>query len=81
MDDTNPKILEIQRDLLRKAGSGKRAALARSLSSSVIELSRRELRERNPTASETELAVEWVERNYGSDLADRLRRYLAVRGG
>lgn len=81
MQDTNPKVVEIQRDLLRKAGVGKRAALALSLSSSVIELSRRELRRHAPSASETEIGLRWVEQNYGVDLAQRLQRYLAVRGG
>ncbi|MEO6775616.1 MAG: hypothetical protein ABI467_21825 [Kofleriaceae bacterium] len=81
MEDTNPKVVEIQRDLLRKAGAGKRAALAVSLSSSVIELSRRELRRLDRAASDTELALKWVEQNYGLDLAQRVRRYLAVRGG
>lgn len=77
--DTHPTIVEVQRELLRKAGIGRRAALLRSLSSTVIELSRRELRARRPMASETELAVEWVKRNYGADLAARLHRYLLAR--
>jgi len=79
VDDTDPKTLAIQRELLRKAGIGKRAALMRSLSSTVIELSRRELRARRPGASERELAVEWVERSYGKDLAERLHRFLLAR--
>ena len=81
MDDTDPKIVTLQRDLLRRAGVGKRAALARSLSSTVIDLSRRELRRRSPSSSDSEIAVTWVEQNYGSDIAQRLRRYLTVRGG
>jgi uncharacterized protein (DUF2336 family) len=60
VEDTDPKIVELQRDLLRKAGSGKRAALALalSLSSTVIELSRRELRARSPSVSDDSL---WTE--------------------
>lgn len=81
VDDTAPKIVEIQRDLLRKAGVAKRAALARSLSSTVIDLSRRELQRRSPSSSAIEIGITWVEQNYGSDLAQRLRGYLAVRGG
>lgn len=47
----------------------------------VIELSRRELRAKRPAATESELAVEWVERSYGAELAARLRRYLMARDG
>jgi hypothetical protein len=78
--DTDPSIREIQRDLLRRAGTGRRAALMCSLSSTAIELSRRELRAKRPGASETELAVEWVALNYGTELATRLRRFLDERG-
>jgi hypothetical protein len=79
--DSDPKIVELQRELLRKAGPARRAALALSLSSTVIQLSRRELRARFPAASDEDLAVEWVARSYGTDLAERLRQFLVVRGG
>lgn len=81
MDDTDPKIAAIQRALLREAGVGKRAMLLRSLSSTVIELSRRELRSKRPGASDRELAIEWVQHNYGADLAARLNRFLLARDG
>ena len=81
MDDTDPKITSVQRALLREAGVGKRAMLLRSLSSTVIELSRRELRSKRPGASDRELDLEWVQRNYGADLAARLHRFLMARDG
>lgn len=79
VDDTDPKIAAVQRKLLREAGVGKRALLLRSLSSTVIELSRRELRLKRPGVSDRDLAIEWVHRNYGADLAARLKRFLVAR--
>lgn len=80
MDDTHPDMARAQLELLRRAGCGRRAALARSLSRTVIDLSRRELANRMPGASSGEIELAWVEHNYGADLAGRLRAFLARRG-
>lgn len=79
-DDTHPAMARAQLDLLRRAGCGRRAGLARSLSRTVIGLSRRELRLRMATASAADVELAWVEQNYGGDLAARLRAFLARRG-
>jgi hypothetical protein len=54
--------------------------LARSLSRTVIDLSRRALRERAPGASEREMLLRWVALEYGEDLARRVTAYLDERG-
>jgi hypothetical protein len=79
-DDTHPEITRAQLEMLRRAGCGRRAGLARSLSRTVIDLSRRELARCMPGATSREIDLAWVEHNYGADLATRLRAFLARRG-
>lgn len=81
LHDTHPAMAQAQLDLLRRAGCGRRAALARSLSRTVIDLSRRELAARMPGATATEVQLRWVEQQYGADLAARLAAFLAARRG
>ena len=81
VDDTHPAIAAAQLDMLRCAGCGRRAGLARSLSRTVIGLSRRELSARMGIASPAEVELRWVEQQYGGELAGRLRAFLAARRG
>lgn len=74
--DTHPAAEAVQIDLLRKAGTARRFALATSLTRSTIELSRRGLRLRYPKANEEEIALMFVSLNYGEDLALRLKEHL-----
>jgi hypothetical protein len=60
---------------------GRRAGLARSLSRTVIDLSRRELATRMPGALPEEVRLRRVELNYGAELAARLRAFLAAPRG
>lgn len=77
--DTRPEAAKLQLGLLRTASVGRRAALARSLSSTVIGLSRRALRETMKTATDAEVLDRWLALNYGEDLARRVRDYLRLR--
>ena len=53
--------------------------MAMRLSDTVVELSRRALRERSGVALEDqELKLRWAEVHYGADLARRIRAYLAA---
>jgi len=76
--DTRPEAAAVQLDLLRQASVGRRAAMARGLSATMIELSRRALRANMPSATEGEVMDRWVALNYGEQLARRLRAYLAT---
>ena len=78
--DTHPEVARAQLDLLRRAGCGQRAGLARSLSRTVIDLARRELANRMPGATTEQIDLAWVEHSYGADLAGRLRAFLSRRG-
>ena len=66
----------MQIDILRKMSNGQRFALTRSLSNSVIRLSKRAIRRANPALSEEEVGNRFVELHYGEALAADLRRYL-----
>ena len=77
--DTTASAERVQLALLRRATVARRATLARSLSSTTIQLSRRAIRDANPSASADELAVRFADVCYGPALADRLRRYLHAR--
>ncbi len=81
VDDTHPTAEAVQIELLRQAGTTKRASLALRLSQEVVVRSRRALAERMPGASSLEVNLRWVELWYGPDLAARLRQYLSARRG
>ena len=70
----------VQVELLRAAGSTRRAALACSLSSSVIGLARQAIRQRHPSYDEQEVLLEFAALHYGPELAQHVRRYLERRG-
>lgn len=77
--DTSPEAERVQIELLRKAGVARRIELTFSLTQSAIELSRQGMRRRYPHASEEELNLLFIELNYGKELADCVRAYLAKR--
>lgn len=79
--DTDPKAERVQLDLLRHATVARRASLARSLSCTTLQLTKRAIQESNPTASANELAVRFVAICYGPALADGLRHHLEARQG
>jgi len=74
--DTHPKIEEIQISLIRQSGIAERISRLRSLSQTVIQLSRRAVLRVNPELSEQELKCKFVAYHYGDDLANRLHKYL-----
>jgi hypothetical protein len=76
VDDTRPSAARQQIAWMREAGPTRRFLAAQSLSRSVIELSRRALRRRNPGASDDELDLLFVELHYGADLARRMREHV-----
>jgi len=77
--DTNPEIEQIQLRLLRKASVAKRIAGMRSLSETVIGLSRRGIRKANPGLGEKDLAYMIVAHHYGPALGTCFRTYLDSR--
>lgn len=77
--DTDPEAEKVQLELLRRAGAGRRARMAATLSGQVIDLARRAIARSLPDARDVERRLRFVELNYGRELAAELRRYLAQR--
>lgn len=78
--DTSPDAERIQIELLRRAGETRRFERVRSLTASVVGLSRRALREQMPGASESDGMIRWVALHHGEALAEGVRRRLAEAG-
>lgn len=74
--DTDVDAENVQIELLRAASPGQRAALAMSLSATVISLARRALQRQDPGASEEQVKLRFVELNYGRELAAELAAFL-----
>ena len=77
--DTDVEANAVHLELLRQATPARRAALAFSLSATVIDLAREALRREMPDASEDERSVRFVELHHGAELAAGLREHLARR--
>jgi hypothetical protein len=77
--DTSPQLEQVQISLLRRASVARRIASARSLSETVIDLSRRGIRRANPGLGGKELACMIVAHHYGPALGARLRTCLDSR--
>jgi hypothetical protein len=76
LDDTSAGAKRVQIGLLRAATPARRFALLRSLTATVLHLSRRAIAETDPSLSEREVLLRWAEVHYGRDLAGRVRRRL-----
>jgi hypothetical protein len=74
--DTTPEAEKVQIDLIRKSSISRRMSIVRSLSQTVIYLSRRSIRRSKPCLSKRELDIAFVSNHYGQELAERLRLYL-----
>ncbi len=79
--DTSPEAERVHINLIRKASPAKLFGLVRSLSQTLIEMNRQNLRRLHSEMSEEELALMFVELNYGKELADQVRANLKRRKG
>jgi hypothetical protein len=77
--DTDPESEKVHLDLLRRAGPGRRAQMALSLSCEVIGLARRAIQRSLPDASPLEVQLRLVALQYGPELSAEIRLYLAAR--
>ena len=74
--DTSWEAEQVQIELLRKAGSTRRAQMALNLSETVMAMSLRAIRRRHPEWNEQQVGIAFVELHYGSELAASLKEYL-----
>jgi len=77
--DTDPKTEKMQILLIRKSKISDRISQLRSLSQTVIRLSRRAIARANPGTSEKELDCKFVAYHYGNEIAEQLKKYLTGR--
>ncbi|HUS38376.1 MAG: hypothetical protein WBF93_09690 [Pirellulales bacterium] len=72
--DTHPDADAMQIELLRQASISQRLMMMRSMTSVVVQSSRRACQRANPGLTRQELDLLFVHLNYGRDLADRVRQ-------
>ena len=70
--DTSSLAEAAQITLLREVGMGKRLQLTRSLTASMLNLSRASLQVRYPKLSPAQIAIRLARQAYGEELVDRL---------
>ena len=76
LSDTHPEAERVQLELLRKMTIAERLSRAAAWTRMAVNLSRQSLARANPRLNQRELELLWVENQYGTDLAERLRAYL-----
>jgi hypothetical protein len=69
----------VQIELMRKAGTRRRAAMALRLSDETIALARRAIARTRPGLSQAQRDIEFVRLQYGAELATKLERWLTQR--
>jgi len=74
--DTTPQLEKVQIELIRESSVSRRISTVRSLSQTVMYLSRRAIRRAKPALSEREVDLAFVANHYGEDIARRLRLYM-----
>jgi hypothetical protein len=78
--DTPPEVENVQVNLLRKAGAGKRFTITMSLSQKMIALSRQALKKANPGLNDSELKILFLKNCYGSDTAEKVKKRMIEKG-
>jgi hypothetical protein len=78
--DTHPNAARVQLELMRAAGHERRSALMNQYSQELIRASRLRLLQKHH-GNEFEAKLEWVKLQYGTDLEQKVRSYLAGQNG
>lgn len=74
--DTRPETEKFLISLLRDAGTAKKFAQIRSLSQTVMQLSRRAISRANRNLDEEQVNLRFLSLHYGKDLAERVEKYF-----
>jgi hypothetical protein len=75
-EDTSPEMERVQIELIRKASPAKLFGLVRSMSQTMMQASRENIRKLHPDASKEELTLILVELHYGKELANLVRTQM-----
>ena len=73
--DTHPKTEKVLISLLKKKSAAQKFSQIRSLSQTIIQLSKRAISRTNKTLDDTNINLLFIEYHYGKDLAERIRKY------
>lgn len=76
LSDTNPKIEDIQINLMQQKSVPQKFAVIDSLSSLTIRMSKRAIARKNPNLSKRELNLLFVKFNYGEELYEKVSKHL-----
>ena len=74
--DTNSKTEKFLISLLRNASTEKKISLVRSLSQTIIQLSKRAISRANKNLDKQQIDLRFITYHYGIDLANRVKKYL-----
>ncbi len=80
-EDTSPEMERVQIELIRKASPAKLFGLLRSMSQTMMQASRENIRRLHPDANKEELTLIFIELYYGKELADLVRTQMEKRRG
>lgn len=81
-EDTSPEMERVQIELIRKASPSKIFGLVRSMSQTMIQASRENIRRLHPDVGKEELSLIFIELYYGKELANLVRTQMEKhRGG
>ena len=78
-EDTSPEMEQVQIELIRKASPAKLFGLVRSMSQTMMQASRENIRRLHPDANKEELTLIFVELYYGKELAELVRTKMKKR--
>jgi hypothetical protein len=78
--DTPPVVENVQVNLLRKAGAGRRFTITLSLSQNIIDLSKQALKKANPGLNDNELKILFIKNCYGADTAEKVKKRMIEKG-
>jgi len=75
--DTNIKTEKKLISLLKKQSRAEKFSRVRSLTETAINSSKRAIKRNNKGLNERQINLLFIEYNYGKDLAEKVRKYLA----
>ena len=75
--DTSRQFEDIYLNLIRQRTITQKFKQVESISSLVIRLSKKAIRDANPTFSKTDLDLLFIKLNYGDALHDKLKKYFS----
>ena len=78
-EDTSPEMERVQIELIRKASPAKLFGLVRSMSQTMMQASRDNIRRLHPDANKEELTLIFVELYYGKELANLVHTQMEKR--